>query len=108
LVEEGATVVAVDRDLIRVQEAIGRHGSHVCVVKSTFWSIVSEAQPRETGEEIWDGQIELNLKSVFLARKCALSQMISRRSVTSAVGPKTHDDKLDAPKLCAKQAPTGR
>ena len=56
----------------------------------------------EMDEAIWDGQVEFKVKGVSLARKCALPQMISRRSVTSAVGATIRDDKLGRAKLCAK------
>lgn len=109
LAEEGAKVFAVDRDLVRLEETLERAGEaassiqiHDCDVTSSA-SVAAMVQacvdafgppdilinnvggsaaggPIELSEEAWDGQIDLNLKSVFLTCKHVLPHMVNRKS----------------------------
>lgn len=100
LVEEGAHVFAVDRDAASMEET-RRHApgirTHVCdVTDSAKVRAMVEAcvqafgrvdilvnnvggsapgGPVEMSEEVWDAQVDLNLKSVFLGCKHALPVM---------------------------------
>jgi NAD(P)-dependent dehydrogenase (short-subunit alcohol dehydrogenase family) len=109
LVQEGAKVFAVDRDLARVAETITRAGDFgasitpwACdVTKSDdIASMVAQCVkqygtvdilvnnvggsaaggPVEMSEEVWDMQIDSNLKSVFLTCKHVLPIMIAKQS----------------------------
>jgi NAD(P)-dependent dehydrogenase (short-subunit alcohol dehydrogenase family) len=109
LAEEGALVLAVDRDPARLDETLSIAGSargaivpHICDVTSGE-SVAAMAQaclerfgtidilvnnvggsaaggPVEMSEEVWDSQVDFNLKSVFLACKHVLPAMIEKRS----------------------------
>ena len=109
LAEEGAKVLAVDRDAARVEETLERAGDmrasivpFVCDVTRSD-SIAAMAQeaiarfgtidvlinnvggsaaggPVEMDEDVWDSQVDSNLKSVFLACKHVLPVMIAKRS----------------------------
>lgn len=105
--QEGATVFGLDRDTDRMQEtaeriaaAGGRFIALACDVtdsaalSSAIAQCVSQCGqldvlvnnvggsakggPVEMSEEIWDAQIDHNLKSVFLACKHALPHMVAR------------------------------
>jgi NAD(P)-dependent dehydrogenase (short-subunit alcohol dehydrogenase family) len=109
LAEEGARVLAVDRDLkhleetlamagaarvglapwsgdvtrndnvaAMVAECVARFGSVDVLVNNVGGS--APGGPVEMSEEVWDGQIDLNLKSVFLTCKHVLPIMIAKRS----------------------------
>lgn len=109
LAREGARVFAVDRDLARVEETIERAGDlgaaitpHAADVTSagsvaamveaclaTFGRVdvlinnvggSASGGPVEMAEEIWDSQIDVNLKSVFLTCKYVLPGMVARKS----------------------------
>jgi NAD(P)-dependent dehydrogenase (short-subunit alcohol dehydrogenase family) len=109
LVEEGARVLAVDREPERLAETLERAGvarssiaTHVCDVTSSaavadmvkvcmdqFGRIdvlvnnvggSAAGGPIELSEEAWDMQIDVNLKSVFLACKHVLPHMIAQKS----------------------------
>ena len=109
LAEEGARVFAVDRDLERLEETLSRAGEarnaivpHACNVTSAadvsamvqaclqrFGSVdvlvnnvggSAAGGPVEMSEEVWDAQVDVNLKSVFLTCKHVLAAMIERRS----------------------------
>ena len=109
LAEEGARVFAVDRDLERLEETLSRAGEarnaivpHACNVTSAadvsamvqaclqrFGSVdvlvnnvggSAAGGPVEMSEEVWDAQVDVNLKSVFLTCKHVLPAMIERRS----------------------------
>ena len=109
LAEEGAMVFAVDREIARVNETIERAGSlgssivaHACdVTSSTSVAAMVSAciarfghvdvlvnnvggsaagGPVEMAEEVWDAQVDVNLKSVFLTCKHVLPHMIAKKS----------------------------
>jgi NAD(P)-dependent dehydrogenase (short-subunit alcohol dehydrogenase family) len=109
LAEEGATVFALDRDLDRVKETVERARSlgasihpFACDVtsSSSITEMVAECLrrfgridilinnvggsaaggPVEMAEDVWDSQIDFNLKSVFLTCKHVLPGMIERKS----------------------------
>lgn len=109
LAEEGAFVLAVDRDPARLEETLSLAGdarerivAHACDVTSSA-EVAAMAQacvdrfgtidilvnnvggsaaggPVEMAEEVWDSQVDVNLKSVFLACKHVLPTMIAKRS----------------------------
>lgn len=109
LAEEGAFVLAVDRDPARLEETLALAGdarerivAHACDVTSSA-DVAAMAQacvdrfgtidilvnnvggsaaggPVEMAEEVWDSQVDVNLKSVFLACKHVLPTMIAKRS----------------------------
>jgi NAD(P)-dependent dehydrogenase (short-subunit alcohol dehydrogenase family) len=108
LAEEGARVLAVDRDPQRLEETLERAGSarsamevFACDVTSsasiqqmvqhalkTFGTIdilinnvggSAAGGPIEMSEEVWDNQIDYNLKSVFLTCKHVLPTMVANQ-----------------------------
>jgi NAD(P)-dependent dehydrogenase (short-subunit alcohol dehydrogenase family) len=109
LAEEGALVLAVDRDPERLEETLSLAGAvrerivpFACDVTSGA-SVAAMAQaclerfgtvdilvnnvggsaaggPVEMTEEVWDSQVDINLKSVFLTCKHVLPTMIEKRS----------------------------
>lgn len=108
LAEEGARVLAVDRDLARVEETLERAGAlrerilpYACDVTradavaamaarclEAFGTIdvlvnnvggSAAGGPVEMSEEVWDTQVDFNLKSVFLTCKHVLPTMIARK-----------------------------
>lgn len=109
LAEEGARVLAVDRDPARLAETLERAGAlrasiqtwHGDVTVGTDVAAMTQAcldafgtidvlvnnvggsaagGPVEMSEAVWDTQIDLNLKSVFLTCKHVLPIMLARRS----------------------------
>ncbi|WP_128931571.1 SDR family NAD(P)-dependent oxidoreductase [Bradyrhizobium zhanjiangense] len=109
LAEEGAMVFACDRDLSRVEETVERAGAvgaaivpHACDVTSSadlaatveaclarFGKIdvlvnnvggSAAGGPVELTEDAWNTQVDVNLKSVFLACKHVLPHMVARKS----------------------------
>lgn len=109
LAEEGAKVLAVDRDRARLDETLELAGAvrasitpWVCDVTSsesvaamaagcidTFGTIdilvnnvggSAAGGPVELAEEVWDSQIDINLKSVFLTCKHVLPTMLAKGS----------------------------
>ena len=109
LAQEGAKVWAVDRDLGPLQETLERAGQlrsaivpYVCDVTEsgsvakmvqqcvqTFGSVdilinnvggSAAGGPIEMTEEVWDTQINSNLKSVFLSCKHVLPIMVAKKS----------------------------
>lgn len=107
LAEEGAWVLAVDRDRARLDETLELAGDlrasitpWVCDVTSsgsvaamaaaciqTFGTIdilvnnvggSAAGGPVELAEEVWDSQVDTNLKSVFLACKHVLPTMLAK------------------------------
>jgi NAD(P)-dependent dehydrogenase (short-subunit alcohol dehydrogenase family) len=103
-VEEGAQVFAVDRDARSLEETVAKApgiATHICdvtdgaAVKEMIAACVKRfgrldilvnnvggsaaGGPVEMTEEVWDAQVDLNLKSVFLACKHALPVMESQR-----------------------------
>lgn len=109
LAEEGATILAIDRDPDRITETVERAGPlgssivpHACDVTSSAAIAEMVAQciarygridvlvnnvggsaaggPVEMSEEVWDSQIDHNLKSVFLMCKHVLPHMLQRKS----------------------------
>ena len=108
-VEEGAKVLAADRDLERVQETLERAGvsrdsmlAHQCDVtdSASVAAMVAAAidafgrvdilvnnvggsaagGPVEMSEAVWDAQVDFNLKSVFLGCKHVLPVMEAQGS----------------------------
>lgn len=108
LAEEGARVLAVDRDLDRLEETLSLAGEvrsaivpHACNVTSAteveamvqaclqrFGTVdvlvnnvggSAAGGPVELSEEVWDAQVDVNLKSVFLTCKHVLPTMIEQR-----------------------------
>ena len=120
LAEEGARVLAVDRDLQRLEKTLerageARHSIQVWAGDVTHSASVQEmvqhclktfggldilinnvggsaaGGPVEMSEEVWDTQINVNLKSVFLTCKHVLPTMVAQRrgaivNVASASG----------------------
>lgn len=109
LVEEGARVLAVDREAARLDETLDRAGAHrgsivthiadvtrgedvasmVSACLAAFGTVdvlvnnvggSAAGGPVEMSEEVWDTQIDTNLKSVFLTCKHVLPTMLARRS----------------------------
>ena len=109
LAEEGAQVLAVDRELQRLDETLERAGplrerirpwaadvtdsasvaAMVAACHADFGRIdvlvnnvggSAKGGPVEMSEEVWDSQIDLNLKSVFLTCKAVLPTMVGQRS----------------------------
>lgn len=109
LAEEGAQVLAVDRDIQRLDETLDRAGplrerirpwaadvtdrasvaAMVAACLQAFGRIdvlvnnvggSAKGGPVEMSEEVWDSQIDLNLKSVFLTCKEVLPTMVAQRS----------------------------
>ncbi|MGL3109104.1 SDR family NAD(P)-dependent oxidoreductase [Bradyrhizobium sp. BR 1432] len=109
LAEEGAMVFACDRDLSRVEETVERAGAvgaaivpHACDVTSSadlaatveaclarFGKIdvlvnnvggSAAGGPVELAEDAWNTQVDINLKSVFLACKHVLPHMVARKA----------------------------
>jgi NAD(P)-dependent dehydrogenase (short-subunit alcohol dehydrogenase family) len=109
LAEEGARVFAVDRDPVRVEETLrlaagaksaiepwacdvtsgesvaamvaaclGAHGKVDILVNNVGGS--AAGGPVEMAEDVWDSQVDMNLKSVFLTCKHVLPTMLARRS----------------------------
>lgn len=109
LAEEGARVLAVDRDPQRLEETLALAGAareaivtHACDVTSSaevaamakaclehFGTIdilvnnvggSAAGGPVELSEEVWDSQVDVNLKSVFLSCKHVLPTLVSKKS----------------------------
>jgi NAD(P)-dependent dehydrogenase (short-subunit alcohol dehydrogenase family) len=109
LAEEGATVFALDRDLDRVKETVERAGPLGAAIHPFACDVTSSASiaemvaeclrrfgridvlvnnvggsaaggPIEMAEDVWDSQIDFNLKSVFLTCKHVLPSMIEQKS----------------------------
>lgn len=109
LAQEGAKVLAVDRDPARLAETLDRAGEAAksivtceCDVTSaasveamvkrcleTFGTIdilinnvggSAKGGPVEMSEEVWDSQVDFNLKSVFLTSKHVLPTLIAKKS----------------------------
>jgi NAD(P)-dependent dehydrogenase (short-subunit alcohol dehydrogenase family) len=109
LVEEGAKVFAVDRDPARLEETLERAGAaresiaawsgdvtqgesvaamaQACLERfGTIDVLVNNVGgsaaggPVEMSEEVWDSQIDSNLKSVFLTCKHVLPTMLAKKS----------------------------
>ena len=107
--EEGARVLAVDRDPAALAETLERAGASRKSIRSAHYDVtdakavaamVAEAAgafgridvlvnnvggsaaggPVDMSEEVFDAQVDLNLKSVFLACKHVLPSMIERGS----------------------------
>lgn len=108
LAEEGAQVLAVDRDLARVQETLERSGdaagrilpcqcdvtdsssvqAMVATCLQAFGTIdilvnnvggSAAGGPVEMSESVWDSQVDMNLKSVFLTCKHVLPILIAKK-----------------------------
>lgn len=109
LAQEGARVLAVDRDPARLAETLERAGDAAASIL-TFECDITQASdveamarkcldaygqidilinnvggsakggPIEMSEEVWDSQVDLNLKSVFLTCKHVLPAMLARKS----------------------------
>lgn len=107
LAEEGAQVFAVDRDMARLDETLGLAGAardalrvHACDVTdgSAVAAMVAACLqafgrvdvlvnnvggsaaggPVEMSEAVWDSQVDVNLKSVFLGCKHVLPPMLAQ------------------------------
>ncbi len=109
LAEEGAKVFAVDRDMARLEETLERAGAardsivpFACDVTQGA-SVQAMAQaclerfgtidvlvnnvggsaaggPIDMSEEVWDTQVDINLKSVFLTCKHVLPTLVAKRA----------------------------
>jgi NAD(P)-dependent dehydrogenase (short-subunit alcohol dehydrogenase family) len=109
LAQEGAMVFAVDRDLARVDETIRLAGDVGSAISAWACDVTKSAEiasmvaqclklygtvdilinnvggsapggPVEMSEDVWDMQIDSNLKSVFLTCKHVLPIMIEKKS----------------------------
>jgi NAD(P)-dependent dehydrogenase (short-subunit alcohol dehydrogenase family) len=107
--EEGAKVFAVDRDLARVEETLSRAGdlagamhpfsadvtdgnavAQMVAACMKLWGRVdvlvnnvggsAAGGPIEMAEEVWNSQVDFNLKSVFLTCKHTLPHMVRQKS----------------------------
>ena len=107
--QEGAKVFAVDRDPARLQETIERAGVAGEAIRTFACDVTDGAAvaamaarcmeafgridilvnnvggsakggPVEMTEEVWDSQVDFNLKSVFLTCKHVLPQMVAQKS----------------------------
>ena len=108
LAEEGARVLAVDRDAERLAETLSLADSAAASITTCICDVTSSASvksmveacieaygapdilinnvggsaaggPVQLSEEAWDTQIDVNLKSVFLTCKHVLPHMIERK-----------------------------
>ncbi|CAM3390918.1 SDR family NAD(P)-dependent oxidoreductase [Paracidovorax anthurii] len=109
LAEEGAKVLAVDRDKERLDETLSLAGDAAAHITTCICDVTSAASvqtmveaciaaygapdilinnvggsaaggPVQLSEEAWDSQIDINLKSVFLTCKYVLPLMVERKS----------------------------
>lgn len=109
LAEEGARVFAVDRDIERVEQTLALAGdareritpwacdvtrsddiaAMVAACLDTYGTVdvlvnnvggSAAGGPVELAEEVWDAQVDINLKSVFLTCKHILPTMLEKRS----------------------------
>jgi len=109
LAEEGARVWAVDRDADRLQETIALAGAVDASIRPCICDVTSSDSiaamvaacvdafgtvdvlvnnvggsapggPVEMSEEVWDAQVDFNLKSVFLGCKHVLPIMLAKSS----------------------------
>lgn len=108
LAEEGALVLAVDRDQERLDETLSLAGSAASSIKTCICDVTNAQSvqamvetclqsfgapdilinnvggsaaggPIQLSEEAWDTQIDVNLKSVFLTCKYVLPHMVERK-----------------------------
>jgi NAD(P)-dependent dehydrogenase (short-subunit alcohol dehydrogenase family) len=108
LAEEGAKVLAVDRDQARLDETLSLAGDAAASITTHICDVTSAASvqkmveaciatygapdilinnvggsaaggPVQLSEEAWDSQIDINLKSVFLTCKYVLPHMVERK-----------------------------
>ena len=109
LAEEGARVLAVDRDRARLDETLERAGAASASIEPWTGDVTNSASvasmaaacieafgtidilinnvggsaaggPVEMGEDVWDTQVDFNLKSVFLSCKHVLPTLLAKRS----------------------------
>lgn len=109
LAQEGARVLAVDRDAARLDETLQRAGDGRRSIEPWTGDVTSGSDmaamaaaciraygridvlvnnvggsapggPVEMSEDVWDAQVDLNLKSVFLACKHVLPTLLAQRS----------------------------
>jgi NAD(P)-dependent dehydrogenase (short-subunit alcohol dehydrogenase family) len=107
--QEGATVFATDIDLTRLEETLELAGEYRKNIKTGVLDVMqsgaieasiqacikefgaldvlvnivggsAKGGPVEMTEDIWDAQVDFNLKSVFLTCKYALPEMIKKES----------------------------
>ncbi|CAN7374852.1 SDR family NAD(P)-dependent oxidoreductase [Acidovorax delafieldii] len=108
LAEEGARVLAVDRDQTRLDETLSLAGDAAASITTCICDVTNAASvqamveaclraygvpdvlinnvggsaaggPVQLSEEAWDSQIDINLKSVFLTCKYVLPHMVERK-----------------------------
>ncbi|WPG41422.1 SDR family NAD(P)-dependent oxidoreductase [Variovorax sp. EBFNA2] len=108
LAEEGAKVLAVDRDQARLDETLALAGDAAASITTCLCDVTSASSvqamvqaclqaygapdilinnvggsaaggPVQLSEEAWDSQIDINLKSVFLTCKYVLPLMVERK-----------------------------
>lgn len=108
LAEEGAKVLAVDRDQDRLDETLALAGDAASSITTCLCDVTDSASvkamvevclglygapdilinnvggsaaggPIQLSEEAWDSQIDINLKSVFLTCKYVLPHMVERK-----------------------------
>ena len=109
LAQEGARVLAVDREPARLEETLARAGEAGTSIRSFSCDVTrsdgvaamaaacleaygridvlvnnvggsAPGGPVEMSEEVWDTQVDVNLKSVFLTCKHVLPTMLAQRS----------------------------
>ncbi len=109
LAQEGAKVLAVDRDQDRLNETLSLAGEAAASITTCICDVTNAASvqamvetclkvygppdvlinnvggsaaggPVQLSEEAWDSQIDINLKSVFLTCKYVLPHMVERKS----------------------------
>lgn len=108
LAEEGARVLAVDRDQARLDETLSLAGDAAASITTCICDVTNASSvqamveaclkaygvpdilinnvggsaaggPVQLSEEAWDSQIDINLKSVFLTCKYVLPHMVERK-----------------------------
>jgi NAD(P)-dependent dehydrogenase (short-subunit alcohol dehydrogenase family) len=109
LAQEGAKVLAVDRDMDRLQETLSLAGDAAASIQTCLCDVTDRTSvaamvatcldtlgtidilinnvggsaaggPIEMAESVWDSQIDMNLKSVFLTCKHVLPTMVAKKS----------------------------
>ena len=109
LAAEGARVLAVDRDAARLEETLQLAGAARAAIRPHVGDVTDNAHvaamaaacveafgridilvnnvggsapggPVEMSEDVWDTQVDVNLKSVFLACKHVLPTMLAQRA----------------------------
>ena len=79
LAEEGAKVFAVDRDADSLAETLDRAGEYRTSIETYVCDVTQSESVLQMVQEVWDTQMNVNLKSVFLTCKHVLPVMIANK-----------------------------